>query len=438
MVVHVEEGEDAEADEDFGDRLISPAFVNPHTHLAMCFARGLKVPEAASGNRVENFFFTLESRLSAAQVQAFTRMGAYDSLLAGVGLVWEHYYFPAALVAGLRDTGLCGVVAPTLQDVSGPGADRWEASLEATLVLDDDLGAQAAGIFAALGPHATDTVSAQLWERIKALATTRELPLHYHLSQSLEEYERAHERHACTPIEWLRRNGVLELEVQQLLVHAIFSGRDDLQSLDASRHCLVWCPRSAAFFAFPARTDLWQSVGANWVVGSDAAASNDAMDPRAELFEIQRARTGGVSGGADYGAFLAKPAVQGARDLWAARAKHWEASEAWTTPEALLSRVWSRPGKLHPRVKAGVLESGALANLIVWELEHPATWPAPDPLHALCYSTPSGGAAIHNLMTMGQWRGESGRYVQSVVGSGEYKAAKTEADARLAELLGTF
>jgi cytosine/adenosine deaminase-related metal-dependent hydrolase len=434
-IERVSEGRGEPADEDLGDRLISPAFVNAHTHLAMCFARGLEVPDAAGGNRVESFFFELESRLTHEQVRAFARMGAYESLLAGVGTVWEHYYHPLALVEALRETGLCGVVAPTLQDLAGPGKAQWEANLEVTLGLHQEDPASRAGVYAALGPHATDTVSATLWTQVAELAARHELPMHFHLSQSVEEFERARARHSCSPTAWLSRLGVLDAPVSAVLAHAIFTGRDDLETLDAARHCLVWCPRSAAFFGFAARPGVWEELGANWVLGSDAAASNDSMDPRAELFELHRQRTAAVSASEQYSQFLSEPSVESARALWAKRAKDWAESETWTGADKLLSRVWTRPGRLHPSFRAGAIEAGALANLIVWELDHPATWPASNPLHALCFSAPSGGAAIHNLMTLGQWRGDSGHYVESICSSEAYREAKREADKRLKELL---
>ncbi|MBM4360473.1 MAG: amidohydrolase family protein, partial [Deltaproteobacteria bacterium] len=116
---------------ELGDKLLAPAFVNAHTHLALGFLRGFDMRAVARGNMVEEFFFTIERRVSPEDVRAFTRIGAYDSLLAGVGLVWEHYYAAEQVAEGLVDAGLAGVVAPTLQDLAGPGKDAWEAQLAA-------------------------------------------------------------------------------------------------------------------------------------------------------------------------------------------------------------------------------------------------------------------------------------------------------------------
>jgi cytosine/adenosine deaminase-related metal-dependent hydrolase len=73
---------------------------------------------------------------------------------------------------------------------------------------------------------------------------------------------------------------------------------------------------------------------------------------------------------------------------------------------ALLSRVWSIPGRLHPEVTAGVLQRGALANLVVWDTDHPSFWPATDPLSALVMSDTVG--AIETMVVAGRARGERG------------------------------
>jgi 5-methylthioadenosine/S-adenosylhomocysteine deaminase len=82
---------------DLGERLVTPAFVNAHTHLALSFMRGRDLPDGTTAkgarqNLVEDVYFKHESKLAPADIRAFSRMGAYESLLAGVGFVWDHYY----------------------------------------------------------------------------------------------------------------------------------------------------------------------------------------------------------------------------------------------------------------------------------------------------------------------------------------------------------
>ncbi len=113
---------------DFGRRPVAPAFVNGHVHLAMSPLRGITDAENRLGNVVTDVFFRVESQLSEADVEAFTRLGAFESLLSGTGEVWDHYYFGDAVARALSEVGLGAVVAPTLQDLGDLSQSATSAS----------------------------------------------------------------------------------------------------------------------------------------------------------------------------------------------------------------------------------------------------------------------------------------------------------------------
>lgn len=443
---------------DLGDRLVTPAFINAHTHLPMAALRGVEgCTQAMGGDVVVDLFFKAEEQMSAEDVRAFARMGAYESLLCGVGLVWEHYYHGAALAAALVDTGLAGVVAPTLQDLAGPGVPWLEATLAETVAIAADGALREAGVFAALGPHATDTVSDALWARILRLAgECGGLPLHLHVGQSVAEFHAARARSGGrTPMGLLEQLGVLGSGLPLLLVHAQYATAADVALLDRRRHVLVSCPYSHARFSFPSPVPAWLEAGAAVAVGTDAAASNDGMSVQGEL----RLLSGLPSFAATHSPQLAalwrsQPAAAGAGEgapadelgaladaLFAVRqaAHQSAASAALRSPAELLATVWQTPGRLHPHFRAGVVEAGALANLLVWDTAHPNLWPAADVLAALamCDAPP----AIESMMVAGKWIGrEPGGagapdFRRALLDSAAYRSAREEAEARLAALL---
>ena len=100
---------------------------------------------------------------------------------------------------------------------------------------------------------------------------------------------------------------------------------------------------------------------------------------------------------------------------------------------ALLSRIWSRPGAMHPNFRVGQIAVNAMANLIVWDTGHPAFWPPVNPLRNLAMADPVG--AMHGLIVAGQWVGTPGDFHRSLWQSEAYTAAREEADARLKRLL---
>ena len=422
---------------DHGNRLLTPAFVNAHTHLALSALRAAALEYAVSGNMVERFFYRVEAAMQASDIRAFARLGGFESLLHGVGLVWDHYYEAPAVAEALLDVGLCGVVAPTLQDQHGPGAEAWEDALEATEEVARDTRFLARGIFACVGPHATDTVSAELWRRAVALAQQLNVPVHAHLAQSVEEVRRSYQQHGCSPVEWLARMGVLEEVPSGLWAHGLYASRSDLQRLGRGQNTLVYCPYSQLVFGFPARISEWQAAKINWVVATDCAASNDSMNLQKELRFVEGQRTVGTAFTPAYERFLETGRLEDAEAVWSRREAFCRSS---SHPEShpdrsqeALSRVWRRPGVLHPSFTAGEIVPNALANLVVWDTDHPSFWPGHAPFRTLVMGDTS--QAIHTMYVLGREIGVAGDFHRSVIRSDAYRGAVGEASERLARLL---
>ena len=381
---------------------------------------------------VREFYFGIERNLEPGDVAAFTRMGAYECLLSGVGLVWDHYYHAEAVAEALVDTGLAGVVAPTLQDLSGPGVQWRAAQLRATESIARSKELAGRGIVAAVGPHATDTVSEELWRECCDLARSLDLPLHAHLAQSLEEHSFSIERRGEPPARWLASSGVLDGVRGAAFAHAIYVSEPELAMLDARRDLLVFCPCSAHVFGFPADPVVWDEAGLRWAIATDCTPSNDSMNVQKELRHVAGLRTAGATWSREYRDFLRSGGEAGARDAWRERTRLFERAEALARPESLLSRVWSVPGELHRGLRAGVLETGALANLVVWNADHPVMWPEGG-LATLAMGDTT--AAIHAMFVAGHEVGEAGDLHRSLIDSDAYRGAIVDATRRRERLL---
>ena len=165
------------------------------------------------------------------------------------------------------------------------------------------------------------------------------------------------------------------LQQRALLVHGLYVGTDELH--DLSNVVLGYCPAAQAQFDFPAH-----------------------------------------------------PTTQTLARLTVARKQHH--SQSQTTAE-LLASVWSVPGQLHPRLPVGAIQAGHRANLVIFDLNHPAMWPGKDPLRSLVYGSCSG--AIHGLMVNGQFIGDRGNFAASLLQSEGWREGVAEASERLKHLL---
>ncbi|MCO4772241.1 MAG: amidohydrolase family protein [Deltaproteobacteria bacterium] len=418
---------------DLTGHLVTPSFVNAHSHLAMSAFRGLATPRVMVGNVVEELYYRVESHLQPGDVRAFSRIGAWESLLAGVGCVWDHYYFGDEMVGALRDVGLEGIVAPTLQDLAGPGVPQLDRQWETTLELAADSSLTGDGIGVALGPHATDTVSPELWQRIARTSADLDLPIHVHVAQSIEEYERALSRHSASPVAGLQRDGVLEAASKLLLVHGLFVSRHDIALLNADRHMLVHCPWSQVQFGFPAPERAWLDAGIPLALGTDCGACNDTMDVQRELKLMAWGPSYATSWSPQAEHFLDDGTLGSARLLQARRSEQIGQQLLSGTTERLLDAVWSVPGAAHPGFRQGVIAPGARANLAVWDPMHPALWPGNDFLHAFVMGGTSG--ALRGLFLGGRTVIDPAVGPEGLLAAGGYRAHQAEASERLAMLL---
>lgn len=416
---------------DLGPRLLTPAFVNAHTHLAMVAYRGLDARHQR-GNVVEDLWFPIERNLTPEDVRAFARIGALECVLAGQGGVYDHYYYAGAVADALVDVGLEGVVAETLQDLGGPAHDRWGEGLRATETLCERRDLAAAGVFVAAGPHATDTVSDLLWARIMEVVRRRALPIHLHVAQSADEVRRAQECGFPTPIRRLLARGRLDGVERTWLAHGIFVRGTDRQALDVGRDVIVHCPLAQLQFAFPARVQAWRDAGLRVVLGTDAGACNDGMDVQRELGVLAHGGAYATSFAGELQRAFDRDASDGVERLEDHRVEVYDAQEAAATPRAALRAVWEDAGALHPGFAAGRIAVGARASFCAWDLDHPSLWPAEHPLRGIAFGAPRD--ALHTVIVGGAVIGEVGR-PRALLDRDEVRAWLSEASRRRAELL---
>jgi cytosine/adenosine deaminase-related metal-dependent hydrolase len=226
-------------------------------------------------------------------------------------------------------------------------------------------------------------------------------------------------------VELLDHNGVLDRRV--LAVHALYVSDADRARLDPSRHLLGHCPWSQAQYAFPAPVERWRADGFGVAVGTDAGACNDSMNVQQELRPLG---TGALYGVTDRAPARAA-SVLDADGLTADRQQVWGAHRELARSAWLLDTITAVPGGYHPKLPLGRIAPGAWANLAVYDLDHPAMWPATDPLRALAYADAT--RALHTMVVSGRVMGDVGA-PQALLRTDEVRAWRQEAQERLEAL----
>lgn len=257
------------------DHLVTPAFVNAHTHLDLTHIG----PQPRSG--FASFVDLIRSRrlVEPGEIRASVLLGARLSRAGGVAAVGDI----AGAVRGsasiepflaLRDSGLAGV---SFLEFFGMGRSIPRALARADEVADAALALPASRVRLGLQPHAPYSVAPDGYRHAIARAERDRLPLATHLAESLEE--RAFIAHAKgpqrsllealglwddsllaefglgnTPVEHLAR--VLRGRSSPiLLVHLNDLSDADVALLtELNTHApihVAYCPRSSEFFGAP-------------------------------------------------------------------------------------------------------------------------------------------------------------------------------------------
>lgn len=240
---------------EFPDGALTPGLVNTHTHVELTHLAGRN-----AARDFPTWIRTIRALKDATAPEQFER-AAED----GVRAAW------AAGVTCIADTGSSGAALRALaalggrgivyQEVFGPDPARLRDSLDELERALARLGPLASSrVRLGVSPHAPYTVSAPLYRAVAERARAAGLPLAVHLAESPEETalvrhgagpfadalrRRGIAVHAqgCSPVQYLRRLGVLE---QQgcLCIHCVQVDAADIAALRDAGATVAHCPRS--------------------------------------------------------------------------------------------------------------------------------------------------------------------------------------------------
>jgi 5-methylthioadenosine/S-adenosylhomocysteine deaminase len=255
--------------------ILVPGFLNIHTHCALAVARGRF---HGTTNMVEDFFFPLESKMTAEEMEDLSYPYMMAALASGTTLISDHFYHAAGTAKAADQLGIRAGIAECLMNLKG-----------AHITKDPEQGfadfrkgfAWNERIFPVVGPHATDTCSPGFLQKLGALASEEGLSLHMHLSQTQAELDHCRKEHGKTPVKLASEAGLLG--PRSILVHLVSASAEDLKLLHVAGSTAVACPSSQIIYENLLDPALLKSSGLNIALATDCAASNDTADLYAEM-----------------------------------------------------------------------------------------------------------------------------------------------------------
>jgi len=267
-------------------RVITPGFVNVHTHAILTMARGMAedmgfAPAYTPG-------VPRGSDVTPDEARALARLGALEALLFGSTLINDTYVHAEETAEPMAEIGgrvfTCGRIHDV--DFTRVADGHWEhdaaigeQSLAAAVRLVERWHGKTNGrIGVQLSPHAPDTCSENLLRRVAETSRDLGLRVNTHLAQSRVEVERVQARSGCHPAELLERCGLLDDRLTA--AHCIFLDDEQIRRVGRAGIVVAHVPKGNATGGMMARTPALREAGARLALGTD--------NMHADMIEVMR------------------------------------------------------------------------------------------------------------------------------------------------------
>lgn len=342
------------------DRVITPGFVNVHTHAILTMVRGVAedlgfapayTPGIPHGHDV-----------TPDEAYALSRLGASEALLFGSTLINDTYVHADLTMEAMSALGMrvysCGRIHDA--DFSLIGDGRWEHHTaigqktlgEAMQLADKWHGKKDGRCGVQLSAHAPDTCSDAFLGEIRKAAESKGLRVNTHLAQSKNEVRQVLARSGKTPAQLLEEVGLLNERLTA--AHCIHMDDADLARCGRAAINVAHVPKGNATGGTIAPTVKLRAAGARLALGTD--------NMHADMVEVMR---------------------------WAlamGRVQEGKVGDTWQPKDVLRMATMEGARAMGLEGEIGSLEAGKKADLAVLDFRRPHLYPAINPTGTLVHT----------------------------------------------------
>lgn len=271
---------------DMQGRVVTPGFVNVHTHTILSMVRGVAedmgfapayTPGVPHGHEV-----------SEEEAVALARLGAAEALLFGSTLINDSYVHANLTLPAMGELGMRVITCGRIHDVDFSRVHEgiWEHRAEigettladAVALHDRWQGGMDGRLGVELAAHAPDTCSKELLTKVAKTSEALGVQVNGHLSQSLKENRRVQERDGMSPTELLDDVGLLGSRFTA--AHCMYVSDSDIARIGATATNIAHVPRGNATGGCIAPTTRLRQAGANLALATD--------NMHADMVEVMR------------------------------------------------------------------------------------------------------------------------------------------------------
>ena len=254
--------------------LLMPGFKDAHTHTAMVFLRSY-ADDLPLQDWMYNKVFPYEAKLTPEAIYQFTRLGIMEYLSSGITASFDMYFYNEAYAKANVDCGFRTVICSAMNDF-----DADPTNIEREYLRFNNYNEL---VSYKLGIHAEYTTSLQRMEYMASLAEKYQAPCYMHCCETKTEVEGCIERHGLTPPQLLDRMGLFRYGGGGF--HCVRMSEEDIELFARKGIYAVTNPASNVKLASGiAPVDKLLAAGVPMAIGTDGAASNNALDMFREMY----------------------------------------------------------------------------------------------------------------------------------------------------------
>ncbi len=261
---------------DLLDHVVTPGFVNSHTHASMNLFRGIADDVDFVDWLTNNILPAEQIVCNEEAIIAGSKLSIAEMLRTGTTCFNDNYFFPHVTAEIAKQLGIRASVGLQIYNVENQWSKTADEAIDKGLAVFN--AAEKHELISwMLAPHAPYTVTDDNFSRIKEISDQHELRVHLHLCESQAETQHSLDNYNKRPI---ARLDDLELLNDKLLaVHMLDVNPEEITLLAKKGVHIAHCPESNQKLANGfAPIKAYGDAGINITIGTDGAASNNDLD----------------------------------------------------------------------------------------------------------------------------------------------------------------
>lgn len=268
---------------DCKNKMAMPGLYNCHTHAAMTLFRGYG-EDLSLSDWLHTRIFPAEDRLTNKAVYDASLLAAAEMIKGGTVSCSDMYFFCDQTVDAFIEAGIKANISRSIVSFD-PTEDFSKNSrvIEAKELFEKYHNAANGRIKIDMALHAEYTNVAPMVRYLSDYAAKVGARMHVHLSETESEHSECIIRHGYTPARFFSENGAFDIPA--LAAHCVYVSDDDIALMAEKGVTAVHNPASNLKLGsgvMPLAS--LRDGGVNVALGTDGAASNNALDMMREMY----------------------------------------------------------------------------------------------------------------------------------------------------------